>query len=515
MRSLGLLQFNSPPTFASLRLCAFASKDHDAILKINLKPRQTPKSNKSVHKNKLDNQPTSPAFSTRSMDAQPPSTSSPAKVHVARGLALLLLLGITFATILVLRHSKATDKSRHTTLPDGTTVELLGTSIGNATFTTDKPWQRFARHWLPSRLQNWLPAVMTMNCSPGANGLTVYLRVTGLSATPGTPFPWNGCMAEDETGLRYARESGMYTYSPATGFRCCGMTLRSFPRRQSDFLFHLVDQNGAVIGSLRVPNPLRGPYPEWRPQPLPQIQTNGPVTITLSGMQAQLKPPWPHIEPKWRVTSEDKRWINSRVRFQNFLDATGNEGQMLPQNEPAWKLRATVFRERLKLFAPDEMMTLTNLDLPASGNFISIDQSNTCAGVAIKVLLLAGAGQLTITNGGARAMTTSSSVGYSHSSSSGSIGSTETWDSSNPFFLVEAQNIQPDDDILVRVIDETGHATKAESSMDSTQPNGARIYLFSITPPNSAKTLAVEVLVNRPLKFEFMVNPADARPPKP
>ena len=42
-------------------------------------------------------------------------------------------------------------------------------------------------------------------------------------------------------------------------------------------------------------------------------------------------------------------------------------------------------------------------------------------------------------------------------------------------------------------------------------PNGARVYRPAFVPLEGAKSLTVTVLVNRPLLFDFMVNPADAR----
>jgi hypothetical protein len=295
----------------------------------------------------------------------------------------------------------------------------------------------------------------------------------------------------------------------------CGMPLLSFPRRQKDFRFDLVDPNGVSIGGLWVPNPVHGPFPEWHPQPLPQTQTNGPITVTLSGLKPQLNQPWPRIDAKWRVTSSDPGWMDCHVRFHTFEDATGNRGQVLGSQEPAWKLRAWVYRERLKYLPPDERMVLTNLAIPTAGNFVSIDQTNTCAGVGIKVLLLGGAGQLVLTNGGGRFMLPLAGAGGTHSTSDNGNTRTESWDTATPFFLVEAQNVQIDDDILFRVRDETGREIKAEANGYDPQPNGARIYKPTFDPSETAKFLTLEIMVNRPLEFEFVVNPADVHAPRP
>jgi hypothetical protein len=78
---------------------------------------------------------------------------------------------------------------------------------------------------------------------------------------------------------------------------------------------------------------------------------------------------------------------------------------------------------------------------------------------------------------------------------------------------VEAHNVQQDDEILVRLLGEDGREIKLDDRQGyNGLNNGGRMYKRSFTPPEGARSLTLEVIVNRPLIFEFMVNPADVQP---
>ena len=76
---------------------------------------------------------------------------------------------------------------------------------------------------------------------------------------------------------------------------------------------------------------------------------------------------------------------------------------------------------------------------------------------------------------------------------------------------MEAKNLQPDDEILLRLMDDQSREIKLGGGYDIL-PNGGRWYKRTFTARDDAKSLMLEVLVNRPLIFEFMINPADVQP---
>jgi len=435
---------------------------------------------------------------------RPMSSESGQSRHIFGWIFGILLLGAVAG--LIWMGVRAGWRSNEATLPDGSTVEFLGTAAGEGTFKTASKWQRLARRYLPARLQNLVPsAVSGGGCWSGSNSLTVYLRILGTNRTIGGGPAWQGYVSEDGTGFRYPSDGGYCSYSDRKGQRIYGLNMRAHPRRQQEFLFHLLAQNKAAIATFRVPNPLKGPFPVWQPAALPQTRTNGPVILTL--MDWTENATWHYPEPKWRLESVDPAWLNAQPRNRGFEDVTGNEGQFLSPRETAWKFRALVFRERVEDFAAPEQMVLTNLALPDDGKFLAIDKSADGSGVAIKPWILAGAGTFGMSNDVTRFM--KAQVNSGHSISSGSFGKVEEWGSATPFLLVEARNVQTDDEIQFRVREDTGKELKVKASGYDGLPGGGRLYKPSFTPSDECESVTVRIIVNRPLPFEFMVSPVE------
>jgi hypothetical protein len=448
-----------------------------------------------------------------------PTEPSPNRHQPARrwfvGMAALLLVGLLVAGIfaalaLALPRIRAARKGNFANLAGGARLELAGTSIGGATFTTDKPWMARARKILPGALQRWLPTVFTGICGNGSNSLTVWVRVSPAGAV--TPVSWGRASTEDDSGFSYAEGSG---YCSMGSGQLTGMTLRAYPRRQKDFLFHLLDAQGATVATFRVPNPAAGPFSEWQPLPLPQTATNGPVTLTLRGLERRQG--WinqPYVSGSWKAESVQPGWSNATVRYWTLLDATGNEGQQLSPREPAWKFRAQVMRPNPGDFAPAEKLVLTNLPLQAAGHFLAMDQTNLAAGLTINVSVLCGAGCLAITNGTSRSMSSDLQGWTGHTtygrSSNGDL-LVEMWGATNSFFLVEAANTQAGDEIHFYLRDDLGRDVKIQANGWSGGLTGGRVYQPTFSAPADAKFVTLEVIVDRPLVFDFLVNPREVQ----
>lgn len=422
---------------------------------------------------------------------------------------LVLIIALALGVIMLARDSSA----RVTSFPNGVRVELLGTAVGTATFTTEKLWQKFARQHLPTSMTRWIPVASSTTCSSSSNSVTAYFRVTDTSGAPVNTEPWAGYLAEDDIGFRFPREGG-FCSSGSGASKIYGLILRAHPRRQPAFWFRFLDRDDSVIASLRVPNPVRGPFNQWQPQPVPQTCSNGLVTLQLSSLREAGSAKWRVVKPQYNLTSSDPAWTKAKVRYTTFQDATGNEGQRLSPSELAWKARALVFRERVGDFADNERLVITNLSIPAPGEFVSLDQTVELQAVRLTAHALAGPGQFRITNGVTRGMSPSVSAGYSTISD----GKTrvESWGEALPFFLLEARDLQPDDELLVRLHDHRDREIEiGKTGGYYGTGRGRRMYQLTFTPPDDAKLLRLEIILNRPLPFEFMVNPADVRPVKP
>jgi len=436
--------------------------------------------------------------------------------NVVRGIIIVLLMGVAVAVVVLGVWMLGANHGRHATFPDGSTVEFLGTTVGTATFTTERKWESFARHILPTRLQGWLPAIIGVcNNSNGSNSVTVHLRVINPSRTAGGSMPWQDYVAEDESGFRYPSGGGYCTSSDLSGNTWCSLALSAYPRRQREFLFNFLDQKGVVVASLRVPNPVRGPFPEWQPAPMPQTQTNGPVKLTLESLEEIRDGRWHYPRLKFHLQAIDPAWAEAKERYSTLVDSTGNEGSFLSRREKTWKLKTSVFRERPQDFATNEQLVLTNIAVPTPGNFVTIVQSADRAGVSIKILVLAGTGTFGISNGITRFMLPTSSGAGGRSTTSQGTNTTEYWGIGAPTLLVEARNLQGDDEIQFHASDDTGRELNVASYGYDGINGGGRMYKPSFTPLDGAKSVTIQIMINRPLRFEFLVNPADVPVGKP
>ncbi|HMJ91205.1 MAG TPA: hypothetical protein VK530_15390, partial [Candidatus Acidoferrum sp.] len=170
-------------------------------------------------------------------------------------------------------------------LPNGLQVEFLDTRVGGATFSTERRWHKLARRFLPFRWQRWIPAKNSGSCSGGTNGITVYLRITDPSGARINQTPWQRYSAQSDDGYAHESEGGYCSFGGNSNSVLYGLSLRSHPRRQETFKFNFLGQSNSILASIRIPNPVKGPFPEWIPLPLPQSHSNGSMKLTLESLR--------------------------------------------------------------------------------------------------------------------------------------------------------------------------------------------------------------------------------------
>jgi hypothetical protein len=338
----------------------------------------------------------------------------------------------------------------------------------------------------------------------------VFFQVTDPTGAQLSQNPWQDYSASDESGFVYERHGGYCSFAGTSNSMMFGLSLRAFPRRQSSFLFHLHGANQAVLATFRVPNPVRGPFPEWTPEPLPHTQSNGPVTLTLEAMSARGGSPPRVIVPRWQIESFDPAWAKARARYATLVDATGNEAQMLSPRENAWRLRTWVHRDQDEDFGVADRFSITNQPVPKAGEFHSLDQSAVRHGIELKVLVIAGPGELVVSNG-VRSMFPPPTGSSGHSTSQSGTSFIERWPSQTHFLLLEAIGVDMNDEIRIRVFDSEGQRIKLIDSGYQGTRSGGRVYQRQFTPGQSAHSLALDIIVSRPVFFEFAVDPNDTQ----
>lgn len=424
---------------------------------------------------------------------------------------IVIVCVLILAAAVLLAYLARSEGGFETTLPGGTHVELVGTSIGTAAFTTDKPWHTVARRWLPQSLHVWLPPSFRATCSGATNGITVFLRVTKASTNRAPSLPWRMYATKDEAGFRYPSDGGYCTFGGGPGNKIYGLTLSAYPRRQDAFRFLFLGQGDEVLGRLWVPNPRRGPFLDWQPQPLPQTLTDGPVTLTLRSLKERGEGARRHLRPEWNLAAGDPLWEQARISLRHLRDATGNEASMLSPQEPAWKVVAKVERQRPEEFTSEEKIEIVHLPVPAEGNFVDWDRSYTRGDVVVTVHGVGGAGRLMVTNGVARAMLPPQRRGGGHSTRSGNGETVETWDSELPFVWFEARNLGADDSLEMFATDDDGAPIKLKdhNTYRGSPGGGPRVYMVKFDEKTELTHVTFEILINRPLLFEFPVDPDD------
>ncbi len=428
---------------------------------------------------------------------------------MTRATILFVVAALIAITLLVLFRKGSANPST-ATLPNGMRVELLGVSVGAASFTTERSWHKVARQLLPAGWQNWLPPAGGGGCSSGTNSIAVHFLVTDPSGARINQPPWNEYLAQDDHEFVYERTAGYCSSGGGSNSTMYSLILRAFPRRQPAFKFDFLGPQQIPIASFRVKNPVQGPFTEWTPAPLPQRKTNGPVTLTLESIKAGMAVNPRYIAPRWRIESTSNAWAKARARYFTVHDCTGNSGQILSTNEPAWRISTLVHREKESDFGPEDRFSLTNITIPVQDGFVSLDQSATRAGVTFKVHVLASPGELVISNGVRSFVAGNQSGG--HSTSSSATATIETWSSPRHFFLIEVNGAASDDEIRFHLRDQSGAKIPTTERGTDHINGGGRIYRPMFTLPEQSTSLSMDVILSRPLSFDFVVDPRDLQP---
>ena len=198
------------------------------------------------------------------------------------------------------------------------------------------------------------------------------------------------------------------------------------PRRSETLqllVFKADDQfNGPYrqIGTVRLRNPLFGHFPNWQPEALPVTKTAGDLSVQLAdftigsgnrggneiievgGRQTRFHPPAlgedQEIVFKLDINSPLGTNVGWSIQPAELSDATGNRvstsflsrwsgtdeyhfGPALWPDESAWRLKLTL--RRFRGHDPEEIVTFTNVSVPAVGTTNSVFQTNLIHGVPI------------------------------------------------------------------------------------------------------------------------------------
>ncbi len=430
--------------------------------------------------------------------------------------ALLALMSALVVALLV-----AWDRARENMIViGGFRVSFVGVAMHGKQFTTEKKWHALAKRVLPYRYQSWIPASSSGSCSSGSNSITVYLQVTPPNGGTVTQLPWENYRAESLDGEIITGESGSCSFAGGTAGApwIYGLSLRSFPRRQREFILRFTKYDGTDLGSIKVPNPIKATFSEWTPRPVPQTATNGDVVLTLKGVVRHGSGHRSYLVADYDLVSTNTPWSGTRATYTGYSDATGNEGLHLSFKEPAWKVTATVHRKEAHRLLDSEKLILTNIVAPDAGAFVLMDNNAVLAGVGLRVATLSGPAMLYRTNSTGWAVKPLDkpqdyAYGTSGSSSDGRT-TVQHWGYGKPFLILEtdASAMTEGAQLFYRAFGEDGRELGSEHTTGySTDSQGWQTRAISFDKWTNGTVARLEILLSRPKLFEFVIDPANVK----
>lgn len=344
------------------------------------------------------------------------------KIAGAVGAALLVVGGT--ALMFPLTHG---NQPRSRTLSDGSTFTITHLDMASqVTYRYQAPlniWQTTATKLLPDSV---LPRFMKVR-STGSMGLssvdgveTLFVGTAHEDRPSNARIDIGRVQVEGEDGSLF---DGVFA-AGTIGFmseKFQAWRLHAFPRRGRNLTlrFFYADPAGhwAKAAEMAVPNPVTGPFPNWKPDRLPITRTNGDLVVSLVEFESGVpqKSGDDSVSKFWRglpgthcaftLQQAGKAVPPWAVRSLQVSDATGNqwsqsdlvswadsEGSPLLHtsmigalwaSEPAWNLRLEL--SRTNDFIADELITFSNLPAPKPGESVELHESRFVNEVSVDV----------------------------------------------------------------------------------------------------------------------------------
>lgn len=299
---------------------------------------------------------------------------------------LLLVLAAVFVRVFI---GLSQQKVR---LADGSFLALRGvTATTNAFIWNRTPWQ----HSVPPFLRNILHLRSSSLRISAGNGDGIRIFLTCLNPTNGAFLPgcWRSADAVDRNGFAY--KNSVYP-AGINDNEMLVFDLKNYPRRERKFLIRLFDSSHVkLIGEFVIRNPIQQRnVPVWIPDRLPCTKTNGEARVTLKSLKPVGDWKAHSFVPNYDVDFSGADWEEK----QWFSDATGNTGDVLSPQEPAWKWHLRLTRTIDDSCPSNIVLRFPIEGIPAPGAFTNINQTRKMEGVTIHLETFNGPGMLLISN---------------------------------------------------------------------------------------------------------------------
>jgi hypothetical protein len=307
---------------------------------------------------------------------------------------------------------------------------------------------------------------------------------------------------EDEHGCVFRRSGSSGCTIGKMQLDCT--QLDAYPRRQKQFKMRI--SRGTNVVTFMVQNPKIIQPVEWNPSPLPASVKVGDLKTTIVGLKSGNSDyygacfiPKREIYEKNRVTTE---WSVYNMRVH---DATGNSGyDFLCPREPAVKLSLDLRKNENAAFSANELWALPAMPLPDPGKFIVLNGSRKFNGATIRLESLAGAGNVTYSNG-APVSSVILDAGFSGRglSGSGTGRYLATSKSVDWVFATTVTGLKSDQNILIFCIDDKGKKTVSDGGSTTVWD----LRLLTLPVDQAAKTVQINIVVQTLVRMEFFLKP--------
>jgi len=339
--------------------------------------------------------------------------------------SLALILAVLVATVLVLSAGWLFSPPPKQTqrLPDGSLLTLEAVTLDQQVEVVQgNRLQSILFPVLPAPVKEHLDWKVRSHRSMQPGVLTFWTSRRSLTPDSGWFSSRRRAVAIDEHGCE--AEAGVFprSFTPNAPVVDEFWEASDFPRRGNrvGLRIYTLQPDGRWTRSAEftAPNPAHGPYPQWKPEPLPAAHRSGDLAVTLTSLMTGLAPkePWRAARPDeisqtmatFRIKQGGVPTTRWHTGMPRVYDATGNSwppasgaryegdelrvtfpGRLSP-DEPAFKLSVPFERTfgPLPSFPPGELWNTGSLTLPPSGTARASTVSGTRRGTQLRLLRL-------------------------------------------------------------------------------------------------------------------------------
>jgi hypothetical protein len=317
-----------------------------------------------------------------------------------RRLVIIAAMAAALGVFAYLKRSRG-DIGKTVTLADGSTITLVNSDYGTNIFC-GSAMERLLRRSLPLPIRERLNLVFGGYASDEPN-LWVYFRMGGKITNDSLALRFH----DNE---RYGQGASLFSI-PGQSL-CQGFTV--FPRRSSLISLRVYRLDGKSRGfeTFLIPNPITGPFPDWKPDSLPASRRSGDLAITLIRAVADSdeRSNEGDTHTQFQVLQNGKPTTDWQPKTVKVSDATGNQANRLWRErsnleegiwsfdfgspylpgEPAWKMQVEFSKVRTATFLPEELWEIKGLAIPNSNAVNQVNLTTNLQGITVHCDSLTG-----------------------------------------------------------------------------------------------------------------------------